>query len=73
MNLKKLAGNVSHGAQRNALEENQEETNVPIINRELAEQILNTPFTAEEIYLWVKGLKNGKACGIDKILDETEK
>ena len=68
--FKNLAGNGSHEVQSITLDENKEETRVPIINRELAEQILNTSFTAEEIYLCVKRLKNGKACGIDKILNE---
>ena len=52
------------------MDENEEETNIPIIKRELAEQILNESFTVEEIYLCLKRLKNGKACGIDKILNE---
>ena len=40
------------------------------IIKELADQILNCQFTEDEIYSEIKHLKNGKACGIDKILNE---
>ena len=39
-------------------------------NTDLTDQILNAEFTVDEIYLRVKEIKNGKACGIDKISNE---
>ena len=41
-----------------------------INEQEVADHILNSEFTEEEIYAEVKNLKNGKACGKDKILNE---
>ena len=39
-------------------------------NKEIADQILNCEFDEDEILRSVKRLKNGKACGSDKILNE---
>ena len=68
--FKNLSGTVCHGEFSNDLDENvvnMFETNEV---RELADQILNVEFTEEEIFSCVKDLKNGKACGTDKILNE---
>ena len=37
---------------------------------EVADRILNCQFTVDEIYSEIKNLKNGNACGTDKILKE---
>ena len=63
--FKSLSGTNSHGEFINNINENE----YPIHN-ELADQILNSEITVEEIHLRVKELKNGKACGTDNILNE---
>ena len=68
--FKDLAGNVDQGEYISDVDEANESRDGYDINRELTDQILNAEFTAEEIYLCVKDLKNGKACGTDEILNE---
>ena len=61
--FKELSGTESHGNCSNDGESGVDE-------QEVAEHILDSEFTEEEIYAEVKNLKNGKACGKDKILNE---
>ena len=68
--FKTLSGNDSHGDFAIDPDETVESRDDRDLNRELADQLLNAEFTVEEIYLRVKELKNGKACGTDKILNE---
>ena len=66
----KLSGTGSPGDFNNDIADNSENSNISNVDIELAEQILNALFTEEEILACVKKLKNGKACGEDKILNE---
>ena len=68
--FKALSGTDSHGEFTNDPMDIDESSDENEGNRELADQILNSEFTLEEIYLRVKDLKNGKAAGTDKILNE---
>ena len=68
--FKNLSGDQNYGEYSNGLDENRESGEVPNRIKELVERILNSAFTEEEILLCVKELKNGKACGIDQILNE---
>ena len=67
--FKELAGNESHGEyirdRVDGVTEGGDE-----LTKELADQLLNCQFTEEEIFSEIKHLKNGKACGTDKILNE---
>ena len=68
--FKTLSGTNTHGDFNNSSEGSDETYDFPDVLRELANQILNSEITVEEIYLRVKDLKNGKACGMDTILNE---
>ena len=68
--FKTLSGTNTHGDFNNSSEGSDETYDFPYVLRELANQILNSKITVEEIYLRVKDLKNGKACGMDTILNE---
>ena len=68
--FKALSGSNSHGQFINSLDESDDNTCENEIHRELADRILNAEITADEIHLRVIDLKNGKACGTDKILNE---
>ena len=68
--FKSLSGTNNHGEFIKDKNENNGNTSINKKYKELAEKILNSEITVEEIYLRVKELKNGKACGTDKILNE---
>ena len=68
--FKSLSGTNSHGEFTKDKNENIGSTAINRKCKELAEKILNSKITVEEIYLRVKELKNGKACGTDNILNE---
>ena len=68
--FKELAGNESHGEYTGDPNEKDENLDVDETTEEVADRILNCQFTVDEIYSEIKNLKNGKACGTDKILNE---
>ena len=68
--FKTLSGNNSHGEFNSSVEPDEDDNDVNILQRELVDQILNSKITVEEIELRVNDLKNGKACGMDNILNE---
>ena len=65
--FKTLSGSNNQGE---FIPENEDSSGENQIYIELANKILNSKITAEEIFLRVKELKNGKACGTDDILNE---
>ena len=68
--FKELSGTKGHGEYPRELVDTDVSGYVPEINSELADDILNTEFTEDEIRIEVRNLKNGKACGTDKILND---
>ena len=68
--FKALSGNDDQGEFNSDTGETDEARDEYNVDKELTDQMLNAEFTVEEIYLSVKELKSGKACGTDKISNE---
>ena len=68
--FKALSGTNIHGQFVNSADESVDNACEADVHGELANQILNSEITVDEIHLRVKDLKNGKACGTDKILND---
>ena len=69
--FKTLSGTENHEEFPKTQNENTtNNNNVDNTIKELIEQILDIDITVDEIYLRVRDLKTGKACGTDNILNE---